>query len=222
MMRVKVCVMGHGTALKSVFRTLENVQAATRRSAVSERADIPLMRPIFSSELPASLARTSKDAPVCPLCPETLVLGNSKMPMCALAQRKCRAMHGRSQKGCWLIAMLCIHPCIPNGTLSLRNRALGTVKVFSFLWLQVRVSGAARLSRAPKKVLCSAKPPSCAASHLLLCFCRRILVAYIFIVNMYCGGGLVNNTQQHTNTHTHTNTHIILRCLCGVRVCLMV
>ena len=33
------------------------------RSAVSERADIPLMSPIFSSELPASVAPTSRDAP---------------------------------------------------------------------------------------------------------------------------------------------------------------
>jgi hypothetical protein len=32
------------------------------RSAVSERADIPLMNPIFSSELPASVAPTSRDA----------------------------------------------------------------------------------------------------------------------------------------------------------------
>ena len=48
----------------------------------------PLMSPIFSSESPASVAPTSRDAPVCPLCPETLVLGNSKRPMCALAPRK--------------------------------------------------------------------------------------------------------------------------------------
>ena len=78
-----------------------------------------------------SVAPTSRDARVCPLCPEKLVLGNSKRSMCALARRKCGAMHGRSQKGCCLIAMLCIHPCIQNGTLSLRNRASGTVKGFS-------------------------------------------------------------------------------------------
>jgi hypothetical protein len=36
----------------------------------------------------------------------------------------------------------------------------------------------------------------------MVCFCRRILVAYIFKVNMYCDGGLVNNT--HNNTQTHT------------------
>jgi hypothetical protein len=51
--------------------------------------------------------------------------------MCSLATRKCRTIHGRSQKGCSLIVMLCIHPCIQNGTLSLRNRASGTVKGFS-------------------------------------------------------------------------------------------
>ncbi len=104
---------------------------ATRTSTISENAQIPFTTPIFSPELPASVARTSRDARVCPLCPETLFLGNSKRPMCALATRKCRAMHGRSQKGCCLIAMLCIHPCIQNGTLSLRNRASGTVKGFS-------------------------------------------------------------------------------------------
>ncbi len=41
-----------------------------------------------------------------------------------------RAMNGRYRKGCCLIAMLCMHPCIQNGTLSLWNRASGTVKVF--------------------------------------------------------------------------------------------
>jgi hypothetical protein len=49
----------------------------------------------------------------------------------------------------------------------------------------MRFSGAVRLYRVPKNVLCSAKPPSCAASHLLLCFCRRILVTCIFKTHMY-------------------------------------
>jgi len=68
----------------------------------------------------------------------------------------------------------------------------GPSKFFRALWLQVRFSGATRLCRVPKKVHCSAKPPSCAESHLLLCFWRRILVAYIFKVHMYT----------HTSTHT--------------------
>jgi hypothetical protein len=79
---------------------------ATRTSTIGTNALIPLMSPIFSHEIPASVAPTSRDAPVCPLCPETLALGNSQRPMCALATRECRAMHGRSQKGCCLIAML--------------------------------------------------------------------------------------------------------------------
>jgi hypothetical protein len=62
---------------------------------------------------------------------EPFVLGNSKKPMFALPPRKCRATHGRSQKGCSFIHMIWIHPCIQNGTLSLWNRAFGTVKVFS-------------------------------------------------------------------------------------------
>jgi hypothetical protein len=69
------------------------------RSAVRERADIPLMSPIFSSELPASVVPTSRDASVSPECPETLVLDNSKRPMCALAPQKYGTIHGRSQKG---------------------------------------------------------------------------------------------------------------------------
>jgi hypothetical protein len=113
------------------------------------------MRPIFSSDLPVTLVHTSRDDPVCPVCPETLVLDNSKIPMSALAQRKYRVMSGRSQKGYCLITMLYIHPCIQNDTLSLWNRTLGTVKVFSyFMVLQVRFSGDARLCRTPKKVIC--------------------------------------------------------------------
>ena len=54
-------------------------------------------------------------------------------------------------------------------------------KFFRDVWLQVRFSGAARLCRAPKNVLCSAKPQSCAASHLLLCSCRRVLVTCILV-----------------------------------------
>ena len=69
--------------------------------------------------------------------------------VCAHAA-KMRAMHGRSQKTCCLIAILCIHPCIESGTLSLRSRASWTVKVFRDLWIQVPLSGAARLSRTPK------------------------------------------------------------------------
>ncbi len=69
------------------------------------------MRPIFSSH-------TSKDTPVCcPLCPETLVLENSKRSMCVFTSRKYRVMYGHSQKGCWLIVMISIHSCIQNGTL---------------------------------------------------------------------------------------------------------
>ena len=49
------------TCLRTTIR--KNSLLAKWRSAVSERADIPLMSPIFSSELPASVAPTSRDAP---------------------------------------------------------------------------------------------------------------------------------------------------------------
>jgi hypothetical protein len=71
-----------------------------------ERADIPLMSPIFSSEL----------------------LGNSKRRMCS--RSKMRSHPRTFPEGVILDGMFLIHPCIPNGTLSLRNRASGTVNVF--------------------------------------------------------------------------------------------
>jgi hypothetical protein len=51
--------------------------------------------------------------------------------MCVLAQQKCAAVHGRAHKWCCLIDMLSMQPCIESGTLSLRQKASGTVKVFS-------------------------------------------------------------------------------------------
>jgi hypothetical protein len=52
---------------------------ATRTSTVSERAEIPLMSPIFSSELPASVAPTSRDAPFVCLAPKRLFLTTQKV-----------------------------------------------------------------------------------------------------------------------------------------------
>ena len=124
---------------------------ATRTRTISENAQMPLMSPIFSPELSAIVAPTSRDAPVCPLCPETPVLGNSKRPMCALAPRKWRAKHGRSQKWCCLIAMLFIHQCIQNDTLSLWNRALGTVKVFSCFMASSEVFRGCSPVQSPEK-----------------------------------------------------------------------
>jgi hypothetical protein len=43
-------------------------------------------------------------------------------------------MHGRAQKGCCLIAMHFIQPCILSGTLSLRKRASRTVKSFFVIY----------------------------------------------------------------------------------------
>ena len=59
------------------------------------------------------------------------------------------------------------------------------LKLFRGLWLQVWVFGAARLSRAPKNALRSAKARVECASHVLLRSCRRILGASIFKVDMY-------------------------------------
>ncbi len=56
---------------------------------------------------------------------------------------------------------------------------------FGVYGFQVRFFGAARLSRAPKNALCSAKARAECASHVLLRSCRRILGASIFKVHMY-------------------------------------
>ena len=57
-------------------------------SAVSGRADIALIRPRCSPELPASVACRSRATPVRPWCPETLVLGSSKKGnVCARAAK---------------------------------------------------------------------------------------------------------------------------------------
>jgi hypothetical protein len=81
----------------------------------------------------------SRTCSVRPWCPETLVLRNSKRPMCALEPQNAGFINGRSQKGCCLICALCIHPCIQSGTLSLRNRSSGTVKGFSCLMVSSEV-----------------------------------------------------------------------------------
>ncbi len=60
-----------------------------------------------------------------------LAFGSSNHPMCVLAPQKCAGPHGRAQKLCCFMAMLSMQPCIESGTLSLRKRASGTVKVFS-------------------------------------------------------------------------------------------
>jgi hypothetical protein len=100
--------------------------------------------------------------------------------MCALPPQKCGDVYGRARKGCCLIPMLAMHPCIHSCTLSLPNRSSRTVKrIFVFFVIQGRFSGAARLSRAPKNARCSAKAPPCSVSHVLLRSCRRILGAPI-------------------------------------------
>jgi hypothetical protein len=198
------------------------------RSAVSERADIPLVRPIFSSELPCSVAPTPRDAPVFPLSPNVF-LGKSDVRTRATKIQ----IHERTLPEGVLLDSHDSHPFFafktahsPCGT-----GLWGPSKFFRVLWFQMRFSGSSRLCRVPKKVLCRTKPPSC-TTHLLLCFYRRILVAYIFKVDMYWLWRWTGrqHTQQHTHTHTHTlthththkHTHILLRYLCGVRVCLMV
>ena len=100
-------------------------------NAVSGRADIALIRPRCSSELPAASLPGLGPPPFVRGAPKRLFLAPQKRP-CALAPQKCGAKHGRSQKGCCcLFAMVYIHPCIQSGTFSLRNRASGTAKVFS-------------------------------------------------------------------------------------------
>ncbi len=167
----------------------------SRPSAVSGRADIALIRPRGSSERPASVACRSTAAPVRPRCPETLVLGSSKKAdVCARAAKmRGQAKHGRSQKGCCLIAMLFMHPCMKSGTFSLRNRASGPPKFFRELWRQVRLCGAARLSRAPKNARCSAKARASCLSQVLLRSCRRIPGASILksTCTDFGGGGLL-------------------------------
>ncbi len=102
-------------------------------SAVSGHADMSLINPRYSSELPSSVACKSRTAPVRPWCPETLGLGSSKKAdVCTrTAKMGVQVKHGHSQKGFFLIVMVFIHPCMKSGTFSLRNRASGTAKVFS-------------------------------------------------------------------------------------------
>jgi hypothetical protein len=125
----------------------------SRPSVVSGRADIALIRPRSSSELPASVAYRSTAAPVRPRCPETLVLGSSKKAdVCARAAKmRGQAKHGRSQKGFFLIAMLFMYPCMKSDTFSRWNRTRD-LQSFSVSYDagQVRLCGSARLSRAPK------------------------------------------------------------------------
>jgi hypothetical protein len=82
---------------------------------VRGRADIPLIRPSFSSELPVNVSPRSKVAPVRPR-PETLVLDSSKRPMDKIKYEvdkiKYGVMNGRSQKVCWVIPIFSVYPCI--------------------------------------------------------------------------------------------------------------
>ena len=187
----------HKTIFNAVLMTSESrhLRVTSRPSAVSGRADIALIRPRGSSELPASVACRSTAAPVRPRCPETLVLGSSKKAdVCARAAKmRGQAKHGRSQKGCCLIAMLFMHPCMKSGTFSLRNRASGPPKFFRELWRQVRLCGAARLSRAPKNARCSAKARASCSSQVLLRSCRRIPGASMLksTCTDFGGGGLL-------------------------------
>ena len=100
-------------------------------SAVSGRSENLRSFDSCQSELPASVAPRSTAAPVRPRCPQPLAFGSSNRPMCVLAPQKCAGVHGGAQKLCCLIAMLFMQPCIESGTLSLRQRASRTVKVFS-------------------------------------------------------------------------------------------
>ncbi len=61
-----------------------------------------------------------------------LAFGSSNRTMCVIAPQKCAGVHGRTQKLCCFMTMLSMEPYIENGTLSLRKRASGTVKVFSW------------------------------------------------------------------------------------------
>ena len=65
-----------------------HLRMASWPSAVSGRADIALIRPRCSCELPASVAPRSRAAPVRPRCPESLVLASSKQAdVCARASK---------------------------------------------------------------------------------------------------------------------------------------
>jgi len=171
----------------------EAFPSAPGPSAVSRRSENAPIFDSFESKLPASVAPRSRAAPVRLRCPETLVLGSSKWPMCVFAPQKCAAVHGRAQRGCCLIAMLFMHPCMKSGTFSLRNRASGPPKFFRELWRQVRLCGAARLSRAPKNARCSAKARASCSSQVLLRSCRRIPGASILksTCTDFGGGGLL-------------------------------
>jgi hypothetical protein len=85
--------------------------------------------------------------------------------MGALEPHNAGFINERSQKGCCLIVCFAF---------------IHAFKVAHSL--QARFSGADRLWRTPKNVLCTANSPSCAVSHLLLFSCRRILVTCIFKV----------------------------------------
>jgi hypothetical protein len=111
-------------------------------------------------------------------------------------------------------------------TLSADNRE-NNFRVFS---RRERLSGPARLSRAPKDVRCGSKAPSCSASHVLLRSSRRILGAPTLskVRKYFGGGGMVQEVLERPRGPRRANSAasqpavVLLRCLCGVGVSLMV
>ena len=116
----------------------------------------------------AAFAR-AVDRPPSASCPDRLVLGSSNSPMCALAPQN--AGYRRAWKGCCLIPMLAMHPCVHSGTLLCRTGLRAPSKIFRVFCVKSGFPGAARLSRAPKNVWCSAKARILGASGVG--WCRR-------------------------------------------------
>jgi hypothetical protein len=154
------------TAVKNGDGQPSRASHGRERSAdgLRPRASVIACSRIFKSASPPGLqlARLVRGAPA------PLLLAPQTSRCACLARQKCARVHGRAPKVCCLIFMLFMQPCIESGTLSLRNRASGTVKVFSRLWLRVRFSGAARGSRAAKNAHISPKDRASCAAHGLL------------------------------------------------------
>ena len=95
------------------------------------------------------------------------------------SSQKCAAVQGRAEKGCCLITMIYIQPCIEKRYTLSAEQGFADRQRFSYFCRRELFSGAARLSRAPKNACCSAKAPPCLAVHFIMRSCRRTLGAPI-------------------------------------------
>ena len=127
------------------------------------------------------------------LQPPPFVRGAPSPLLLAPQTARCACSRHKNVRGCTDALRSCAAswPCFPcNRALKAAHspcgRGLrGPSKFFRDFWIQVRVSGAARGSRAATNSHGSAKNRASCAAHVLPFSCRRIPGACIFKVHMY-------------------------------------